>query len=360
VAHLEILRTSDPSYGSLMPRRERVGAHELPFEPMRRYIALAKELKTPRGAKTTEHLEILRLSCPCLGSLAPQRERPAHHELSYDPARRYSALARTLREPRGSKPFEHLRNLRISDPAYGSLVPKRVDSFDDDELEPSPLDAAVEADEPDDWMRVRSSLLTSSAVNSVARLPRIVSNQAFEMFEDADDELSPMPQGRCDGRERGWAPPPPTLNPAYYSGTLPSRVGLSRAERYSVESDESDERMSNARTSRERSSNDTIVSFLDDSRDVRASTDTTFSFMDEVEDKLPLDDKPPVRDVRAEMRAELKAELGERAPSPRMLGGGKLKMGGGVPPAKGGAGSSAAHTKSHAAAPIPQPSTGNA
>ena len=45
-----------------------------------------------------------------------QEEPPSPCEHPWDPERRYAALARTLREPRGSKSTEHLANLRHSDP----------------------------------------------------------------------------------------------------------------------------------------------------------------------------------------------------------------------------------------------------
>ena len=56
---------------------------------------------------------------PCLLSLFKafcDADNATATEHSWDPMRRWSALSRTLRTPRGSKSHEHLQNLRKSDP----------------------------------------------------------------------------------------------------------------------------------------------------------------------------------------------------------------------------------------------------
>eukprot|EP00316_Scyphosphaera_apsteinii_P006313 CAMPEP_0119299252 /NCGR_PEP_ID=MMETSP1333-20130426/1359_1 /TAXON_ID=418940 /ORGANISM="Scyphosphaera apsteinii, Strain RCC1455" /LENGTH=84 /DNA_ID=CAMNT_0007300625 /DNA_START=12 /DNA_END=263 /DNA_ORIENTATION=+ len=83
---------------------------------MARYNAMAKLLRQPRGAKSTEHMEVLRQSDPCFGSLLPSRTRASVHELSYEPMARYNAMAKLLRQPRGAKSTEHMEVLRQSDP----------------------------------------------------------------------------------------------------------------------------------------------------------------------------------------------------------------------------------------------------
>jgi len=123
--HIEILRTSNPCYGSLAPSRDRPSKHEESYDPLTRWNAVAKNLRVPRGAKSAEHLEILRTSDPCYGSLAPSRDHPSHTEVSYDPIARWVFLAPLLREPRGAKSAEHVEILRTSDPCYGSLAPSR-------------------------------------------------------------------------------------------------------------------------------------------------------------------------------------------------------------------------------------------
>jgi len=123
--HIEILRTSNPCYGSLAPSRDRPSKHEESYDPLTRWNAVAKNLRVPRGAKSAEHLEILRTSDPCYGSLAPSRDHPSHTEVSYDPIARWVSLAPLLREPRGAKSAEHVEILRTSDPCYGSLAPSR-------------------------------------------------------------------------------------------------------------------------------------------------------------------------------------------------------------------------------------------
>jgi len=92
---------------------------ELSYEPRARYAALARRLRVPRGAKSVEHLRILRTSKPTYGSLTPSLTQPSARELSYDPCARYAALAKQLRVPRGAKSVEHLRILRTSDPCRG-------------------------------------------------------------------------------------------------------------------------------------------------------------------------------------------------------------------------------------------------
>jgi len=124
VAHLEVLRTSDPTYGSLAPS-DRPNRSELTYEPLRRFGALHERL--PRGAKSACHLEVLRTSDPTYGSLAPS-DRPNSAELTYDPLRRFRLLARSSGErlPRGFKSVAHLEILRTSDPTYGTLMPRRL------------------------------------------------------------------------------------------------------------------------------------------------------------------------------------------------------------------------------------------
>jgi hypothetical protein len=89
---------------------------ELSYDPLKRFITLAPQLKTPRGFKSVEHERALRESCPTLGSLAPRADHPARHELSYDPLTRFVALAPQLKIPRGFNSVEHERALRQSRP----------------------------------------------------------------------------------------------------------------------------------------------------------------------------------------------------------------------------------------------------
>ena len=124
-AHLENLRQSDPCYGTLAPRRDRPGRHEVSYDCMDRYTTLAPLLKLPKGAKTVEHERHNRASNPCYGSLAPRKDRPGRHEVTYDPLERYTTLAPQLKTPKGAKTIEHLEILRTSDPSLGSLAPRR-------------------------------------------------------------------------------------------------------------------------------------------------------------------------------------------------------------------------------------------
>jgi len=275
--------------------------HELPYDPVRRFIALSKvgALDSRRGAKTTEHLAVLRLSDPCYGSLMPAKERAAVHELPYDPVRRFSALSKVgaLECPRGDKPFEHLRNLRLSDPSMGSLSPSTRAALDDDDEE----EEDVIADDEEEYLVARPrplSTRTSGSLSAIGRLPRILSNQAFEPLEDDDEALSPLSDIRHAREPPTWCPPMGARNPAFYSeGPSYGALGLARHARLSHDGSERDSLRSDARTAlertSERSSNDTIASFLDD-HDPTASQEWT----------------------AADFRAQLKAELGDAMASP--------------------------------------------
>ena len=213
--HLYNLRKSDPCYGSLTPSKERPNIAEYTYDPVRRFAALAHTFKPPKGYKSVEELEALRQSDPCYGSLVPSKERANIAELPYDPARRFSALAKVLREPRGAKPFEHLRNLRLSDPSYGALVPSKHPEEAEEEEE----EGAKEEDYLEAWgvlggtTRQRASSTGYSSGMGSGRLPRILSNQQFEPLEDEDDEeatLSPLYESSRApmGAATKWAPLP--------------------------------------------------------------------------------------------------------------------------------------------------------
>ena len=97
------------------PVDETVGRGELTYDPVVRYNALARSLRRPRGFKSIEHLRVLRASDPLRGAMVPRLDHPSAHELTYDPVTRYNALARSLRRPRGFKSVEHLQALRQSE-----------------------------------------------------------------------------------------------------------------------------------------------------------------------------------------------------------------------------------------------------
>jgi len=123
VEHLELLRTSNPDYGSLAPRTDRPNGAEVSYDPLTRFNVLGNVEREPRGAKSAAHLEILRTSNPCYGSLAPRTDRPTCAEVSYDPLTRFNVLGNVEREPRGAKSAAHLEILRTSNPDYSSLRP---------------------------------------------------------------------------------------------------------------------------------------------------------------------------------------------------------------------------------------------
>jgi len=263
-------------------RTDEANPTELSYEPLARYTALAKQLRSPRGTKSTEHLAILRTSDPAFGSLAPRKERPNATELSYEPLARYTALAKQLRSPRGTKSVAHLRELRTNDPTYGSLAPaSSVARIREWAAKFAPVAGWLELSESDEAATSSSSEGSADRSEqdgrlrqtSPGRLPRILSTEVLSAMDDESEyddlsDLTPSPR-----YQSVWRPPAPKFNPAYGFDTM--RGGARpRERRASVESDDGSE-YSNARTERERpsverSSNDTIASFLDDT-DVRSS-----------------------------------------------------------------------------------------
>ena len=103
--------------GNVQHLEGQVASHaELPYEPRVRYQMMARQLREPRGTKSGEHLRLLRKSSPRFSSLSPRRSLPACYELPYDLMARHVVTARELRTPRGSKSAEHLEVLRTSNP----------------------------------------------------------------------------------------------------------------------------------------------------------------------------------------------------------------------------------------------------
>ena len=279
-----------------------VGPTELPYDPLARWTAMAPLLRTARGAKTVEHLELLRINDPTYGSLAPRKELPAKHELPYDPLARWTAMAPLLRTARGAKTVEHLELLRINDPTYGSLAPRshafssamRIDAWiarmgwlnlyhagaeeevedesgsieADDEAE---VDTSTSSNHSDEAQRPLSPVPANSPVEMKRRLlPRILSGNVLDALADDNDLLSGLSAPPTPKRpETVWKPPAATLNHLY--GSLADK----RWRRPSSESDDASERSAartaDGRHSGERVSTDTISSYLDESGDPRTS-----------------------------------------------------------------------------------------
>jgi len=211
------------------------GPHELSYDPVLRYRQLAWAFREPRGTKSVEHMAALRQSDPSLGSLAPRVDRPAAHELTYDPVLRYRQLARSLRQPRGAKSVAHLAALRQSDPAYGTLYPRRLLAL----------------------------AQLGTQLGALASLRRVASTASFY----DDDEVHELPSLRLSAR----------LSARSSRGGRWERCGGERWGGDDASSDDESER-SAARTV-ERCSNDTVSSYLLD--EGRGSHDTTASDLDE-------------------------------------------------------------------------------
>jgi len=208
----------------------------------------------PRGAKTTEHLALLRISDPTFSSLAPDATRPSKAENSFEPVKRFAAMAWVAREPRGSKSVEHLEILRTSDPTYGTLAPSRT--------RPAPaavvsslaavgmlegMTRVVSVDGLDGWQNITPNAEAPTLAEQVPAWPEEQSDDEADDEADSGDALPELP---------GWS----------------SRRRRPRASSASFDSDQA----SMARTAdrdwnEPRASNDTIASFMDDSSDGHAS-----------------------------------------------------------------------------------------
>jgi len=218
VEHKEVLRQSNPCYGSLAPSLDRPSAHEYTYDPLARYAALAPLLRPARGEMGVAHKEVLRQSNPCYGSLAPSLDRPSAHEYTYDPLARYAALAPLLRPARGAKAFEHLRHLRTDFASRPNANPK----FDDE------------------WQQLEPEFGALRAVSSI-------SSELWRRYE-GEDELAEMPARQAR----------PTLLRGLSRLYSDDRSDSGRSERSSNESERSA-----ARTALERCSNDTALSLAD-------------------------------------------------------------------------------------------------
>ena len=250
--HLENLRQSNPCYGSLAPNLTRPNCAEVSYDPLKRFRAIGD--KVPRGYKSTEHLEILRTSDPCYGTLAPAL-RGSRAEYSFDPRKRFAALAWTSREPRGSKTAAHLAVLRTSDPTYGTLAPSRT--------RPAPaalvsslaavgmlegMTRVVSVDGLDGWQNITPDAEAPALAEQVP--PAWPEEQSDDEADDEADSGDALPE------LQGWG----------------SRRRRPRASSASFDSDQA----SMARTAdrdwnEPRASNDTIASFMDDNSDGHAS-----------------------------------------------------------------------------------------
>jgi hypothetical protein len=187
---LEVLRLGNPCFGSLAPSLDRPSKAEVSFDPLVRWNVLGE--RVPRGYKPSEHLEILRLGNPCFSSLAPSLDRPGVHEVHYDPLKRWTALSFAAKQPRGHKSVEHLEILRLGDPTYGTLAPrKRVSKVTTLEgLRSLPRNMSIESFVCDD----------EDEPAEIAELPSLAQRLAWrkELHEDDgyENESEPPPRAR--------------------------------------------------------------------------------------------------------------------------------------------------------------------
>jgi len=193
-------------------------------------------LHEPRGAKSVEHLEVLRQSNPSYGSLLPKTDRPAAHEVSYDPLVRWNVLGKYLGERRGAKSVEHLEVLRQSNPEFSSLRPSifKYLPFLGDVPENSSILVQLRQ------LRAHSPLLPSGTIKKSFNLDSFDEYTDDESEESGDGVSELLPDGFAAWR---------------------AKRAVHREQRDSNNSDSSE--MSNARTM-ERMSNDSVASIVDD------------------------------------------------------------------------------------------------
>ena len=357
--HLVAQRESDPGYGNLMPRKDRPSVHEHTYDPVLRWAALASDgdVRAPRGFKSEEHLEVLRQSDPSYGTLMPLCERPNLCEYPYRPERRFAALSRLLPAVRGLKDVAHLQTLRKSDPLSGAAVSRgrqwtargpaagwlraelegassasaALDSLPYGESEEvvSEEVGGEEGASEEEGVGEESATSSNSTNDSYqasrlhgARLPRIVSNQLLEdMLLDAEDE----------GEDA--ALPTPIGQPWVGYGRFGSYGRSSGSS--SLDSDEhDDESIRSAALTHERSSRSSSRDYSE-----RCSNETISSFLDEVDSgRFSSLDSTPFASPRSPSQ---RGEPGPRWAPPRgvfrdaeMAARAKGKAGADAPPAK--------------------------
>ena len=227
-----------------------VGPTELPYDPLARWTAMAPLLRTARGAKTVEHLELLRINDPTYGSLAPRSH-------AFSSAMRIDAWIARM----GWLNLYHAGAEEEVEDESGSIEA-------DDEAE---VDTSTSSNHSDEAQRPLSPVPANSPVEMKRRLlPRILSGNVLDALADDNDLLSGLSAPPTPKRpETVWKPPAATLNHLY--GSLADK----RWRRPSSESDDASERSAartaDGRHSGERVSTDTISSYLDESGDPRTS-----------------------------------------------------------------------------------------
>lgn len=117
-----VLRQSDPCYGSLAPSRDRPSCHEYTYDPVTRYHNLAPtSFRKQRGTKSARHLELLRQSNPCYGSQQP---------VPRDKYSRCGAARSNEHGARSAKAFEHLAHIRQGFVSRPNANPKFDDDWE--------------------------------------------------------------------------------------------------------------------------------------------------------------------------------------------------------------------------------------
>jgi len=214
---------------------------------------MAPLLRTARGAKSVEHLELLRINDPTYGSLAPRSH-------AFSSAMRIDAWIARM----GWLNLYHAGAEEVNEDDSGSIEA-------DDEAE---ADTSTSSNNSDEAQRPLSPVPANSPVEMMRRrLPRILSGNVLDALADDIELLSDLSAPPTPKRpETAWKPPMATLNPLYAS------LADKRSRRASSDSDVQDDASersaactTDGRHSGERVSTDTISSYLDETGDPRSS-----------------------------------------------------------------------------------------
>ena len=230
-----------------------VGPTEHSYDPHARWTAMAPLLRTARGAKSVEHLELLRINDPTYGSLAPRSH-------AFSSAMRIDAWIARM----GWLNLYHAGAEEVNEDESGSIEA-------DDEAE---ADTSTSSNNSDEAQRPLSPVPANSPVEMMRRrLPRILSGNVLDALADDIELLSDLSAPPTPKRpETAWKPPAATLNPLYASlADKRSRRASSDSDAQDDASERSAARTTDGRHSGERVSTDTISSYLDETGDPRSS-----------------------------------------------------------------------------------------
>jgi len=230
---------------ALYPRKLRGSDTEVTYDPLDRWMSLSRYLREPRGAKSVEHLEVLRLS----DTAAPI----GRHWTARGPAagwfkEEFMDSQSPTGLPRGHAPRHELAG------DNDETLDETLEGLDEDELSPGDEEASGSTGSSS-WQPLRPS---------GGRLPRILSNVVLDTMQDDDDDLFDLDAGEYPLASHRSGLSPRVLGHNTRSSSFDSD-DLEAASLFSAALTVNERGERNLHV--ERASNDTIGSFLDDASD---------------------------------------------------------------------------------------------